>query len=288
MGLGSALGSIASSVIGGAGALAGGAISANNQLKMAELNYKHQKEFAQNGIRWKVSDAKAAGIHPLYALGASTSSYSPVSGYGGDNGIGEAAAQFGQGIGRAVEAGMTKEERQRENAKREMQETFDLALRQQELEAGRERISESRLRNKLLEQQILMQFAGSQKALLRGLGPAMPSKARPSSMSGQGDSPYMDKAIPQDGWLVDEKGRKVGIIPGDDMKSRTEDVLLFEWIPHLGSFWRDFKNRWTGREFAGHYWHSDKEEYLPYPPKKGRKFNAPVGKVRSRLHDFMY
>ena len=168
MGLGSALGSIASSVIGGAGALAGGAISANNQRKMAELNYKHQKEFAQNGIRWKVSDAKAAGIHPLYALGASTSSYSPVSGYGGDNGIGEAAAQFGQGIGRAVEAGMTKEERQRENAKREMQETFDLALRQQELEAGRERISESRLRNKLLEQQILMQFAGSQKALLRG------------------------------------------------------------------------------------------------------------------------
>lgn len=28
-----------------------------------------QREFAQQGIRWKVEDAKAAGLHPLYALG---------------------------------------------------------------------------------------------------------------------------------------------------------------------------------------------------------------------------
>lgn len=36
-----------------------------------------QREFAQMGIRWRVGDAKAAGIHPIYALGGSGASYSP-------------------------------------------------------------------------------------------------------------------------------------------------------------------------------------------------------------------
>lgn len=32
-------------------------------------NERIQKEFAQNGVRWKVEDARRAGIHPLAALG---------------------------------------------------------------------------------------------------------------------------------------------------------------------------------------------------------------------------
>lgn len=35
-------------------------------------NIRFQREFARRGIRYKVNDAKKAGIHPLYALGAST------------------------------------------------------------------------------------------------------------------------------------------------------------------------------------------------------------------------
>ena len=65
MGWGSALGS----AIGAVGSLIGGNIASNN----ANKQYEMQKEFAQNGIRWKVADAKAAGIHPLAALGAQTS-----------------------------------------------------------------------------------------------------------------------------------------------------------------------------------------------------------------------
>lgn len=38
-----------------------------------------QKEFAQKGIQWRVDDAKAAGLHPIYALGGSAANYSPVS-----------------------------------------------------------------------------------------------------------------------------------------------------------------------------------------------------------------
>ena len=44
----------------------------------ADKNIKYQKQFAQHGIRWKVEDAKAAGLHPLYALGANTHSFTPV------------------------------------------------------------------------------------------------------------------------------------------------------------------------------------------------------------------
>jgi hypothetical protein len=37
-------------------------------------NIAMQRQFAQEGIGWKVADAKKAGIHPLFALGASTHS----------------------------------------------------------------------------------------------------------------------------------------------------------------------------------------------------------------------
>lgn len=36
-----------------------------------------QREFAQMGIRWKVEDAEAAGLHPLYALGGAGAAYAP-------------------------------------------------------------------------------------------------------------------------------------------------------------------------------------------------------------------
>lgn len=37
-----------------------------------------QREFAQMGVRWRVADAKAAGLHPLAALGTSGASATPV------------------------------------------------------------------------------------------------------------------------------------------------------------------------------------------------------------------
>lgn len=80
-------------------------------------NYERQKEFAKNGLRWRVEDAIAAGLHPLAALGASGASYSPASIaplFGTDDeGLskGQFLARSGQNIARAVEATMSKEER---------------------------------------------------------------------------------------------------------------------------------------------------------------------------------
>ena len=55
-------GSIVGSALGAATGLAGGLISNASQNQLAQQNYQAQKEFAQNGIRWKVADAKAAGL----------------------------------------------------------------------------------------------------------------------------------------------------------------------------------------------------------------------------------
>lgn len=73
-------------------------------------NIAHQKEFAQQGIRWKVADAQAAGLHPLAALGAQTNSFSNIVG----SDIPIAKTDFGgmgQDIGRAIDAGSTASER---------------------------------------------------------------------------------------------------------------------------------------------------------------------------------
>lgn len=86
----------------------GGRVSDENNLQIARENMALQKEFAQMGIRWKVQDAKAAGLHPLAALGANTLSYSPVQ-VGSDLDYGMKG--LGQDISRAVASKMTNLER---------------------------------------------------------------------------------------------------------------------------------------------------------------------------------
>lgn len=47
-------------------------------LENARSQIALQREFAQNSIQWRVADAKKAGIHPLAALGAQGTSYTPM------------------------------------------------------------------------------------------------------------------------------------------------------------------------------------------------------------------
>lgn len=84
-------------LIGAGATLAGGLLNRSHADKQAKL----QREFAQSGIQWKAADAEKAGISKLYALGANTASYSPVS-IGG--GMGDALSAAGQNIGRAVDS----------------------------------------------------------------------------------------------------------------------------------------------------------------------------------------
>lgn len=60
------------------GKILGGVMSDRATSRQNAANIAHQKEFAQNAVQWKVEDAKKAGLHPLYALGANTTSFSPI------------------------------------------------------------------------------------------------------------------------------------------------------------------------------------------------------------------
>lgn len=64
---------IGTAILGSAGLnLLGGYLGSKSASDANQSNAELQREFAQHGIRWKVADAKAAGIHPLAALGATT------------------------------------------------------------------------------------------------------------------------------------------------------------------------------------------------------------------------
>lgn len=87
----------------------GGILGNKSQEKANKANAALQREFAQNSIQWKTEDAKKAGIHPIYALGAPTYSASPS--YVGSTALSEGIAQAGQGISRAIDTGRTGGER---------------------------------------------------------------------------------------------------------------------------------------------------------------------------------
>lgn len=154
---------VAGGLVSGGLGLIGADMSRDAQREANEANAALQREFAQNGIRWKVADAVAAGLHPLAALGAQGYSASPS--YVGDTSVGNAFASMGQDLGRAITATRTKDERL----------LTDLQLQKAALENDwlREKIaSERRLNN------------------APGVGPGMPDQN--SFIPGQGDSSRVD------------------------------------------------------------------------------------------------
>ena len=188
------------SVVSAVGSIAGGILGANSAQNVASMNYEAQKEFAQNGIRWKVEDAKRAGIHPLYALGASTQGYSPSGGYTGDYGIADAAAHFGQGYERAQQAKMTKEERDKQDVRDAIQDMAAL----EDLNQKR-RMNDAQIR--LANSEIFRNFALSTNALRKtGLPPAIPGGLG-GVIAGQGNSYATGQTTPEISSVVtSEKG----------------------------------------------------------------------------------
>lgn len=95
-------------LIGAAGSLLGGYFSNQYNKKAAQTAFQQQFDaqnfFNQHAIQQKVSDAKAAGISPEFAMGAGTVSAPSMSAF--SDSLGPAMASAGQNIGRAVTANM--------------------------------------------------------------------------------------------------------------------------------------------------------------------------------------
>lgn len=81
--------------------LLGGFLGRESQEEQRAKNEALQREFAQNSVQWRVADAKKAGIHPLYAMGAPT--MSPAVGVQADP-LAASLSSMGQDVGRAMTA----------------------------------------------------------------------------------------------------------------------------------------------------------------------------------------
>lgn len=218
---------ITSSLIGAGASLAGGFFGNKSKADADRKNYEMQKEFAQNGIRWRVADARAAGLHPLAALGMSPSAASP-SFQAGDTSF---LHDFGQNIGRAVQAGMTRAERAAtanfENVSR------DLSLEKQRAEIDVLK-SEVRKNDSFMANQLADNLVASNRAVHQsGLGPSFPSAGASGRLGYTSDVPAFTNAITSTGSRV--------TIPNPDVAEALEENFLARqnynfraYLPELG------------------------------------------------------
>lgn len=183
MGWGSAIGGAIGGIASGVAGLISSGQSSASAGRLNQLNYEHQKEFAQNGIRWKVADAKAAGLHPLAALGASTAQYTPATAIG-DSPDWSFLADAGQSIGRAVDAKRTQQERVEQQQKQDA--AFALKAENQKAENDLIRAQTASIQQDMVLRQAK---AAEQAVRTQQQVPAMPSLGRDGSvMVGQGDA----------------------------------------------------------------------------------------------------
>lgn len=133
--MGGIFGSILPSLIGSAFGLLGQDRSSKDQRRMYDSNAALQREFAQQGIRWKVADARAAGIHPLAALGSNTISFTPQIVGGSPDYL----SNMGQDISRAISKMFNQDEKDKR--------LFEL----RQMRAVTEKLE---LENQLIQQQI--------------------------------------------------------------------------------------------------------------------------------------
>lgn len=178
------------------------------------------------GVQWKAADARAAGLHPLYAMGGQTHSFNPVSvgavpDHSGGQLIASLSDRMGQNVSRAINA--TSDQAQRQ------ERMMDLQLQNQELQNA---------------------FLSSQIANLNQAGgnPALPSNSGlAGGLIGQGDaskSGYVNEqpltrvhsdpgnpakeagAVPDYTYVRTDDG--YAIVPSIDVKQRIEDQMVPE------------------------------------------------------------
>lgn len=206
-------------LIGGGLSLLGTFLGNQQRTEGQNKEIELQKEFAQNGLRWKIEDAERAGIHPLAALGATGASYSPVGLGGNDTAAGFSAA--GDSIARAVDATRTTGEK----AGAYQKTVQDLTLQRMGLE------------NELL---------GSQIAQIRqgGMRPSFPTgtpiddaipasliESKPMERHGWDGSNREPGAIPDVGWAKTATGYTP--IRSQDMTQRLEDDAIGTILWHM-------------------------------------------------------
>lgn len=209
-----------------------GIMGADEQRRATNRNIDMQREFAQQGIQWKVADAKAAGVHPLYALGAQTHSFSPIQ---VGSPLGQAIGEMGQDIGRAFNATASNAERERQ--------ALDLAkVTEERLQMERERH-----RSQMANDEVQRQYWASRITTANQAGNPPAQSFGVSSSAGpvtavqlQPDKQTMAKAGGYETagthpafreYRYGSQGRETMRLPSDEMGEALENMGLAKYPP---------------------------------------------------------
>lgn len=208
-----------------------------------QTDWKRQKKLAQQQIQWKVADAKAAGVHPIYALGAPTMSYTST--------VGPSRSSFtemGQNITRARLANLDAAQRREELARAAREETRDQERHEVQME-------QERLRNDVLRSELA-------RANSAQLGPAMPRGSVPEGtvvrqpsevVTGSRGQPQTEPGVITDYSFQSRGGGRYGVVRSRDTAERLEDDIIggLEW---------QLRNNIVPRVFGG--------SHVPSPPPR--------------------
>lgn len=232
----------------------GGFFDRDADRKRAHENQDLQREFAQNGIRWKVEDANAAGIHPLAAMGAQTTAYQPAF-----DSPSTTFAEMGQNLGRAIDSTRTGEER------------TDARIKALQIERGE-------LENDLLRSQIAQ--------LNTSKNPPMPNPDGPNAYLGPEGARVLEQptqmnmsdpknpskeagVVPSFTYRRNEDG-SLSPIPAMDAKNRQEDSfadLIWSWqnniLPNFGSNNTKPPASMLPKGYDGWEWSLKKQAWVP-------------------------
>lgn len=232
-----------------------------------------QKEFAQNGIRWKMEDAKRAGVHPLAALGASGASYSPVS--VGDTSGGTAMSNLGQNLTRAAMATRSTDERKAA--------ALSLIASEKQIEGLTldNQIKLSQLRQ--MSQPGNPGFPLGDQGFIPGQGDARLISNKPLERTATlAGSPHSEPGAVSDvGWAKTSTG--LVPVPSKDFKERAEDMMIPELMHSLRNNLMPNFGGGSKPPVPGDWeWNFWKQEYQPVDYKTENFFDRLVDVFGSR------
>lgn len=238
---------VAAPIIGGAIGAYGSIRSGEEQAKASRKYAKLQKQFAKYGIRWKVQDAIAAGLHPLAALGVQTAMPGAIS-VGVDR-YEKAARSMGQGIASSIDRYAERE------------------IARLSIDQEKARLKQLQLNNKLLQTEVDKSISGQPDSIgLNDIGVIQGqdyTTIHPDGVTHKGVQ-YVNKELPksmtpgisagigpQEQYFITKDGY-LALVPDEKFKEAIEDNFFLELPYNLGKF-----TKWVGRAFA-HNWPNTK------------------------------
>ena len=240
-----------------AGAAIGGGLLAGQQSKAGAKGTAFTRARDDSAIQRKAADARAAGLHPLFALGSTGGYTQSTTGFSGSH-MGEGVARAGQEISRGMQRAQTEKVNASTTARLTAEHDLRLQKMQREIQLDDMELLRRSSDLKRAEQGAMWGdwnpgiTGGGQDVMTYPYGTKSgpPLNMRPLTAEGR-------RSIPRYVEQVGPKGRRRAINPelGLDEEGQAFDIID-PYQQYLESFWNSSKFRPTMKNPRAfyHYW----------------------------------